>query len=208
MRHSTDGEVPEPARESGVWLLRHAESTFNASYDHSRVDPLHFDARLSVNGREQAGRLRRRLAGTGDVDLVVVSPLTRALETAEIVYGGRAPIEVEPSCRERQSNSCDVGRPASVLAAEFPSLRFDHLPEEWWYLGRRDRRGVPVEPKALFLERVQSFRAWVTRRAELRIVVVGHGTLFRLLIGRELANCETAEWPLPERQAPSASRRR
>jgi glucosyl-3-phosphoglycerate phosphatase len=194
-------------RESGVWLLRHAESTFNASYQ-SGVDPLHFDARLSVNGREQAGQLRRRLAGIADVDLVVVSPLTRALETAEIVYGQQAPMMVEPSCREWQSNSCDVGRPASVLAAEFPSLRFDHLPEEWWYLGARDWRGVAMEPKALFLERVQSFRTWVTRRVEPRIVVVGHGTFFQFLIGKALANCEIAEWSMPERQTPSASGRR
>jgi broad specificity phosphatase PhoE len=127
-------------------LLRHAESTFNVIYDRTEVDPGDFDARLSDNGYAQAEDARLRMEAL-PVDLVITSPLTRAIETATVVFGDRVPIIVERLHREWQLNSCDVGRSASVLAAEFPSLRFDHLPEEWWYVGKMDRRGLAVEPK-------------------------------------------------------------
>lgn len=179
-------------------LMRHAQSTFNVIYDRTEVDPLHFDARLSNDGYRQAVEARRRCVGELDVDIVVTSPLTRAIETALVVFWDYAPIVVESLHREWQYNSCDVGRPASVLAAEFPELRFDHLPEMWWYQGRRDRCGIVVEPKKHFLGRVASFVGWTEERPESRIVVVGHGTFFAYLAGVQLNNCETYQWrPAP-----------
>lgn len=186
-------------------LLRHAQSTFNVIYDRTEVDPLDFDARLSVDGRRQAEEARERLAAF-EADLVVTTPLTRAIETASALFQGRAPILVEPLHREWQYNSCDVGRPASVLAAEFPGLRFDHLPEKWWHLGEKDWRGVAVEPKELFLKRVASFAEWLDGRSEQRVVVVGHSTFFAYLAGVQLANCELHEWrPTPRPPAEPAA---
>jgi broad specificity phosphatase PhoE len=183
---------------SFVHLLRHAQSTFNTIYDRTEVDPLDFDAPLSDNGRRQAAETRRRIRGMDEIDLVVTSPLTRAIETALLVFRDSVPIVVESLHREWQYNSCDVGRPASVLAAEFPELRFDHLPDTWWYQGKEDQRGVAVEPKSRFLDRVASFSGWLEARPECRIVVVGHSTFFAYLAGVQLDNCETYQWrPAP-----------
>src|SRR5207244_13101068 len=95
---------------SFVHLLRHAQSTFNVIYDRTQVDPIDFDAPLSDNGRRQAKETRRSMLGMVDIDLVVTSPLTRAIETALVVFRDYAPIVVESQHREWQYNSCDVVR--------------------------------------------------------------------------------------------------
>jgi glucosyl-3-phosphoglycerate phosphatase len=110
-----------------IHLIRHGQSTFNALFDLNRVDPLHFDARLSQIGIDQVAAARQA-ASEIPVDLVVVSPLTRALQTAVGLFSETAvPIIVTDLHRERLEHSCDMGRSPSALAAEFPMLTFDHL---------------------------------------------------------------------------------
>jgi glucosyl-3-phosphoglycerate phosphatase len=69
-----------------IYLIRHGQSTFNALFDLNRVDPLHFDARLSQIGIEQVAAARQA-ASAIPVELVVVSPLTRAIQTAVGLFG-------------------------------------------------------------------------------------------------------------------------
>jgi broad specificity phosphatase PhoE len=186
-----------PAR----WILcvRHGESTFNAAWAASPVDPLHYDARLSALGREQV-RQAREVVLRYPVELVLVSPLTRALETAVGLFRDHpaAPaIRIVPQLRERVENSCDVGRAPAQLASEFPALDFAHLPAVWWHAeGEADERGVCVEPDAVVRARVDEFRRSLVVYDESLIAVVGHGTFLRHLTGRALANCEVAELDL------------
>ena len=63
-----------------VICIRHGESTFNAAWRASSTDPLHFDAPLSPTGIEQVRSARKAVAAF-PVELVVTSPLTRALQT-------------------------------------------------------------------------------------------------------------------------------
>ena len=56
------------------------------------------DAALAPEGRIQAESLRGRLAGVR-IDRIIASPMTRAVETAQIVAAGR-PIEVDERLRE------------------------------------------------------------------------------------------------------------
>lgn len=180
-----------------VLLIRHGESTFNAAYRATGVDPLHLDARLTETGLAQVAEAREQLRGV-PVDLVVVSPLTRALQTALGIFADHpsAPtLLVEALHREHGFSSCDVGRAPALLAAEYPSLRFDHLPETWWeddaHCAEPDERGIRVEPIEACHARVERFRAWLGARPECVIAVVGHGTFFHHLTGgRWLDNCE------------------
>jgi broad specificity phosphatase PhoE len=103
-----------------VLLIRHGESTFNAAYRETGVDPLHLDARLTETGLAQVADARERLRHT-PIDLVVVSPLTRALQTALGIFAdhpSRPTLLVEALHREHGFSSCDVGRaPARSLPA-------------------------------------------------------------------------------------------
>ncbi len=179
-----------------VHLIRHGQSTFNAAYGATGVDPLHRDAPLTDLGREQVAKARIAYAGLGH-ELVVTSPLTRAIETALGLFGGgSAPILVEVLHRERQWESCDIGRSPAVLASEFPMLRFEHLDDPWWHDGNHDANGIPRESEAAFAARLGAFRAWLKARPERVLTVIGHGTFFGTLTGRPFANCELFSWEL------------
>ena len=182
-----------------VFCIRHGESTFNASFRETGVDPLHFDAPLTEAGRQQAREAREQLRGI-PFELVVTSPFTRALQTTAELFERHpsAPrILVEILHREHGASSCDVGRAPRLLAAEFPAFRLDHLPEIWWYAeGEPDQRGICMEPMEMLQSRVETFRSWLLERPERLIAVVGHGTFFYHLLGRWLGNCEVAELEL------------
>ncbi len=176
------------------FLIRHGQSTFNALYEDTGVDPLHFDARLSSKGRQQVAALRDA-ASQLDVDIVVVSPLTRAIETGLGLFDvEETEFFVSPLHRERLANSCDVGRHPRELAADFPMLNFDHLPDRWWYDGDEDWRGVAIEPSCVLTQRIAHFSEWVSALPKERIAVIGHGTFFRQLTGRHFENCEIVHW--------------
>lgn len=61
-------------------------------------------------------------------EVVLVSPLTRALQTAVGAFDGvDVPVEVLPEMREHLTKSCDVGRPAGELVDEFPTVDFRRM---------------------------------------------------------------------------------
>src|SRR6478752_7290074 len=121
-----------------VICIRHGESTFNAAWRETSTDPLHFDAPLSPVGFEQV-RSARTAVEALPVDLVVTSPLTRALQTAAGLFDGHR-------------------RSPRALAVEFPSLDLAHLDDVWWHVdGTPDTRGICVEPIARVAARAAQF---------------------------------------------------
>jgi broad specificity phosphatase PhoE len=179
-----------------ILCIRHGESTFNAAAPGSAADPLHYDAGLSELGEQQVRRARELLLDRA-IDLVITTPLTRALQTTAGLFADHPsspPILVESLHRERVENSCDVGRSPALLSREFPLFALDHLPDIWWHHhDDPDERGVCVEPMELVQSRAQEFKRFLLQRPERLIAVVGHGTFFFNLIGQHLANCEVVE---------------
>ena len=190
-----------------IICIRHGESTFNAHHEATGRDPGHIDARLSERGHAQVAAARARLRDV-PFELVVTSPLTRALQTTAGLFADHPAtpkVLVEVLHRECQESSCDIGRAASVLAQEFPDFQVDHLPKTWWYAeGAAGPEGWHVEPRTLFDQRVLGFREWLRARPERTIAVVGHCTFFYHLTGRWLANCESMEIDLAEPPRPRA----
>jgi probable phosphoglycerate mutase len=79
-----------------IFLIRHGETELNAR---RVVQPP--GAELSHRGRDQAGRLARRLEASG-VERILSSDLERARATAEAIAGlTRAPVEFDPGLQER-----------------------------------------------------------------------------------------------------------
>lgn len=180
-----------PAGKS-IHLIRHGQSVFNAAFDSiKRIDPMIFDAPLSPIGVGQAAALRPEVHALG-VELIVTSPLTRAIQTTLHAFGrDHAPIHIESLHRERLEHSGDVGRSPRHLRSEFPDLAFDHLDDPWWHFDGANPQAIHVEPEETLLGRVQAFRDWLARRPETTIAVVGHGTfLNRLTGGHQFKNCE------------------
>ncbi len=177
-----------------ILLIRHGQSTFNAHYEKTGEDPGHFDARLTPLGQQQAEEAGRLLADE-PVDLVITSPLTRAIQTGQAIFAQRAiPFHITCRHRERLESSCDVGRPPHELKADFPHLDFDHLGPIWWHDVPDTPGPFANEPVTLFETRVKAFREWLRDHESQRIAVVGHGTFFHALTGYWMRNCEFQRW--------------
>jgi broad specificity phosphatase PhoE len=139
-------------------LVRHGQSEWNAvGRWQGRADPA-----LSDLGRHQARTAAERL---GSVDVVVASPLLRALDTARILAEalGVGPVLLEPDLVER-----DVG--------EWSGLTRDEIEARWpGYLAAR-RRPPGVEADEVLLARTTA--ALHRLEQELRgadVLVVTHG---------------------------------
>jgi len=183
--------MPSPASRKSIHLIRHGQSVFNAAFDSlTRIDPMIFDAPLSEIGVSQASALRPEVHALG-VELIVVSPLTRAIQTTLHAFGpDHAPIRIESLHRERLEHSGDVGRSPKALRSEFPNLAFDHLDDPWWHFDRANPQAIHVEPEETLMGRVNAFREWLAARPETTIAVVGHGTFLNRLTGHHFKNCE------------------
>lgn len=164
-------------------LMRHAETVFNVVYGATRVDPGVEDPPLTPRGRNQAYEAAAALRAEG-IRRIVVSPYSRALETAEILAGALDfPVSVDPLVRERRKFACDIGTPRSALQRRWPCFCFDHLDEVWWHDGE--------EPDATLDARARAFCAAMAGRPDWReTVVVTHWGVVRSLTGVRIGNCE------------------
>lgn len=183
-------------------------------------DPLFYDTVLTSEGQEGAVAARDVTRTLGpEPELLVVSPLTRALHTAALAFDHyEGPIHVEPLARERVWLSSDVGSSPEELRAKFEQLApgrysFDHLPDIWWWDGKSGHpKYVELEPSDIFKARVAEFRKWLLARPEQCIAVVAHwGLLHELTGGASFDNCEVRSFllvPTGKLQPVSKSRSR
>lgn len=172
-------------------LIRHGESQWNEIYSRTGVSPDIPDPHLTPRGREQVKRAAEALAQL-PIRRVLVSPYTRALQTAEIIARSLdLPMEVEPLVREHANFHCDVGTPRSRLAEIWPALDFEPLDETWW---------PTSESEEELLARCRKFHV---KAADLRdwrhIAVVTHWGFIRGLTGRQARNAELVPFD-PERR--------
>jgi broad specificity phosphatase PhoE len=172
-----------------IYLIRHGQSEFNAAHKDGEKDPLIFDAPLTDKGRRQAADIRAIVAAL-NIRHVITSPLTRAIQTAAIVFEDTAPISVAAGPHEQLVHSCDVGRQPDDLREDFPSLFFDHLQDNWWHQGPKNEDGVPVEPEETFLRRISAFSGSLAEIKTRPVAIVGHGNAFKALTGQMMDNCE------------------
>lgn len=113
-------------------FVRHGQSEFNLHYTATGQDPGIEDAPLTEMGRQQAAEAAEKLQGHG-FERILVSPYTRALQTAHIINEVLGlPMVIEESIREWGAFSCDIGTHRDRLSELWPHLDFGHLDPVWW----------------------------------------------------------------------------
>ncbi|KAG4147382.1 hypothetical protein ERO13_D05G219400v2 [Gossypium hirsutum] len=187
-------------------LVRHAEGVHNLESDKSR-DPLtsfeFLDAQLSSLGRQQVVAERKHVRETGlldEVEVVIASPMTRTLETAVGIFGGKEQADAldVSSCQDSNVNSneasaifnsrprivayelcrermgileCDKRASISQYRSHFPTVDFSLIENEDDVLWKSDERESYDEIQA----RTIKFLKWLWERKEQKIAVVSHG---------------------------------
>lgn len=153
----SDTEVKE------LLLVRHAQGQHN-------VGRFEFDPPLTEEGRRQCLRGRK----PRNLDLIVVSPLRRTIQTALLLLptecvGPNVPIIAYEGIREQLDDDCNFRRPIEVQSRDFPEVDFSLIPPgEDSQLGRYNESAREVQARAV------EFLRWLAARPERRIAVVTH----------------------------------
>jgi broad specificity phosphatase PhoE len=163
----------------------------------------HYDAPLIEEGRRQAREANGSFDGT-HFDVVISSPLSRALETAEIIAGvRREDIVVEEGCTERSFGEMEGLTPAQVRE-RLPQVRYVRI-------GHVDYSLNPPGGET-FEQLHERARRFLERTLELhggkRILLFGHENFLQQLHGvinglgpmksleRVILNCELNQFCL------------
>ena len=202
------------AQPKTVWLVRHGQAAHNVLLSQGKRDEAHAlrDPGLTARGRQQAAKLRRNpllreaLAGAGAgpaaAELLVVSPMRRAVETACEGFGSLSlPLVLNPDCQECSDPPCDTGSPPAELQRLFEdsvlgaALReqLGALPANWF-----EKTGANAANRAAWAQRFDGFTQWLRAREEQRLIVVAHHRFFKEGLGVELENCEVVQFTLDE----------
>jgi broad specificity phosphatase PhoE len=149
-----------------VFLVRHGETEWSVTGQHTGRT----DLPLTEEGRRQAKRLGGRLARE-NFALVLVSPLSRALETARLAGFGDV-AEVVPDLME-----WDYGAYDSLTAAQIRQDRPGWTPWQGGYPG-----GETLEELAARAERVLAR----VRDVDGDVALFAHGHILRVIAARWL----------------------
>ena len=157
--------VPDLPEHAALWIVRHGETEWSASGQHTSVT----DLPLTEAGRRQAAAVRQVL---GDLTpaLVLSSPRRRALETAEL-----AGLQVDDTTEDLAEwfYGAYEGKTTAEIRAEKPDWTI-------WRDGPRDgERAADVQQRA---DRVLG-RA-IRSLPDGPVVLVGHGHFSRVLGAR------------------------
>ena len=177
-------------------------------------DPGYWDTELTPLGEQQAQQLNAQFcASSPRVDMLICSPLRRALRTAELAFDGSPGASISqrlvtPLAAERLFLSSDVGSPVAELSSRFsPEWRLDEaLDDGWWYQNAdSDTEWRPPgtyltvgEPQHEFSARMGRLTALLhsccAAESEIKcIALVSHAEVIQALTGRAVKNCECLE---------------
>ncbi|KAF1950344.1 phosphoglycerate mutase-like protein [Byssothecium circinans] len=167
-----------------ITLIRHGESLHNIQRPYPHRDPP-----LTAAGQTATSNTTI----TPLPDLIVISPMTRTLQTAINMFPDlqgpnppSIPVQIWPDLCETYDAECNKGSPRAEIAAAFPQFDFAECSEVW------DYPGYSFAEATARAERVRKRLKGLTEEGKYRnIAVVTHrGIIAFLAKGRRFGVCE------------------
>ena len=185
-------------RTKTIHFVRHAEGYHNEANRKAGDDsPVTYstpgswafqDAKLTPTGIQQCIQARKDLLTDVNPQLIVVSPFTRTLQTAHIMFCGKGiPFVVHNLCRERAGRyTCDRRRDKAEIVQEIQPLyeyTSDHIDyDSYGYPTEEDINWTKErEPSDQVTNRAIEFIQWLASRPEQEIAVVTHSSWLKHL---------------------------
>ena len=139
----------------------------------------YWDAALTPDGETQCAALASRLQEqVGPMELVAVSPMTRALQTATLAFPNASawpPFLATSLARERVwLHACDGRRPRSELQHDFPHVDFGEVASEVDEMFELKENEPSDRNSTQCSERATRLLQWLHTRPEQAIAVVSH----------------------------------
>jgi broad specificity phosphatase PhoE len=156
-----------------ISTIRHAHTEYNAQRRYAGRR----DVTLSETGVQEARAAAAELAST-HFDVVITSPLRRAVQTAEIFAAGRVPIQTCDLCMERNFGVLEGLTWDEVRNIQPPIL----LIQVGYDLHTVNPKGA--EPFEEVWQRARGFRQFLFQRHQgLDVLIVSHGVFLQLFHG-------------------------
>ncbi|KAK3984521.1 phosphoglycerate mutase-like protein [Cladorrhinum sp. PSN332] len=191
-----------------IMMIRHGEALHN-------TDPRFKETRdpgLTEEGKKQCRELRdhlkQKLKDT-KVDLIIVSPMRRTLETAMIaldwlIEEEKVPIEASALWQEIYNKPCDTGRPLSSFRDDFPLVDFAKIEHDGIWPDKTSGRAWLYHPsKEGVLCRAETATKNLAGRPARYVIIVSHsGFMRKALIGRWISFADYRIFNLPGEDGP------
>lgn len=167
-----------------IAFIRHGQAIHNINKDYWWVA----DNPLTKKGEEDLKKIQTKLSKDKNfyknIELVITSPLLRALQTTDILFGNtNINIEVTTLNSEIYSVTCDLGTKKSILLKKYPKYlkwkNWNNINEIWWSEDNKNDN-----------KRLELFKTYLLNKNENCIAVVGHSTFFYKLLGKSFNNGE------------------
>jgi len=176
-----------------IQLIRHGEALHNITKPYPHRDPP-----LTNTGEEAAKHIQALTP-----DLIIISPMTRTIQTAMLAFpsligAGVVPPQVDvqiwPELREAFDAECCKGVSRAALTERFPQFDFERCSEEWDY----EPHTVAGAVKRAEVVRDRLFHLSKTYRS---IAVVSHRGFFAFMVpGERFGVCECRTYDFGEGQ--------
>jgi len=187
-----------------IILIRHGQGNHNALFAVNKIAEARSlrDPPLNEKGIQQCNDLNKRIGfllksedpkQRLNVDVVISSPMKRALGTTDHVFKGfNFPIEVSPLPTEMGDGPCDYGSNPSELSTLFPHHDLSTISDNWWPVDETDDE---------IQQRAERFKQYLLGRPEQNIAVVSHGCFLGFLTKAttryfSFKNCELKSFQL------------
>ena len=168
-----------------IHCIRHGKSTHNVQYDKIGLSAYYsdesFNSHLVAEGVIQATRIHENWKELKNIDLIIVSPLQRTLETCECVFGKYNSIQViSLDCLleyPQGSHTPNYRKSKSELEYMYPLYSFQI--EENPLLYKEEETNEALK------DRVEILHKWLSYRKEKHIALVGHNSFLKEFLETE-----------------------
>lgn len=173
-----------------LYWIRHGESLSNISeHNYKIIDPC-----LTLKGYEQCELLKSKLETNkiiDKIDLIVVSPLNRTLETyINIIdkkkYKNILTISLD-EIREHIDYPCHKRTLISEKKDKYKSVNFDKISTDKDFMYDKFNG---LEPKTNVIQRCEWFINWLKKRKEKNIMIISHGNFLFPMFSNVLTDIE------------------
>lgn len=182
-----------------LYLIRHGLSQHNVLFQNFGkeifYDKKNYDTKLVELGHEQSKQLGEDWKDKHKIDLVLVSSLTRTLETATNIFKDRNVPMIALDCLKEYPQGLHTVNKRStkdILQKEFPKINFSYV------ISNEDDTWNPmIEEDLLGLnKRIEYLRLFLLSRKENNIAIVSHNSFIGQLKDKKISLIENGDTEL------------
>ena len=189
-----------------LYCIRHGTAWHNIAFWKigKRAYTEYNDTPLVDKGKDEARLLNKTWDNINDIELILVSPLTRTLETATLIFKDiDVPLIALDALMEypQAEEICNLRIEKNDLIRKFPNVDFSTLsdnPRLFW-----NDEFIPKKQKLLLEDRIEQFKKYVRKRSETKIAIVSHSSFLGHMIFdkigdeyNELKHCHPYEYEI------------